>query len=213
MATFQVAVADPESGRTYQFEVDGQDANRFIGREIGAAVDGGAVGLDRYTVEITGGSDDAGRPMREDVDGSDLMEVLLEGALDSTPTRTASASASPSAGRRSRRLSRSSTSRSTNTARSLSRSCWALTATTSNNATLFRGHRVSWRVSDYDAYLAGDRTDHVALYLAESYVSDAETLADRADAERVADIRDAQSDTPGVVLVVDGSPAAASSRR
>ncbi|MCF2164527.1 MULTISPECIES: DUF5807 family protein [Halobacterium] len=59
-------------------------------------------------------------------------------------------------------------------------------------------------MSDYDAYLAGDRTDHVALYLAESYVSDAETLADRADAERVADIRGAQPDTPGVVLVVDG---------
>ncbi|MDL0125341.1 30S ribosomal protein S6e [Halobacterium salinarum] len=85
MATFQVAVADPESGRTYQFEVDGQDANRFIGREIGAAVDGGAVGLDGYTVEITGGSDDAGRPMREDVDGSDLMEVLLEGGAGFNP--------------------------------------------------------------------------------------------------------------------------------
>jgi len=50
-------------------------------------------------------------------------------------------------------------------------------------------------VSDYDAYLAGDRTDHVALYLSESYVSDVDTLADREDAERVAD---------GVVLVVDG---------
>ena len=50
-------------------------------------------------------------------------------------------------------------------------------------------------MSDYDAYLAGDRTDDVALYLSESYVSDIDTLADREDAERVAD---------GVVLVVDG---------
>jgi hypothetical protein len=50
-------------------------------------------------------------------------------------------------------------------------------------------------VSDYDAYLAGDRTDHVALYLSDSYVSDVESLADRDDAERVGE---------GVVLVVDG---------
>jgi hypothetical protein len=50
-------------------------------------------------------------------------------------------------------------------------------------------------VSDYDAYLAGDRTDDVALYLSESYVSDVDKLADRDDAERVDD---------GVVLVVEG---------
>ena len=87
MATFQVAVADPESGRTHQFEVDGQDANRFIGREIGEEVDAGAVGLDGYTVEITGGSDDAGRPMRGDVNGSDLTELLLEGGAGFNPER------------------------------------------------------------------------------------------------------------------------------
>ena len=50
-------------------------------------------------------------------------------------------------------------------------------------------------MSDYDAYLAGDRTDHVALYLSESYVSDVSDLAGRDDAERV---------DSGVVLVVDG---------
>ncbi|WP_232687017.1 DUF5807 family protein [Halobacterium zhouii] len=50
-------------------------------------------------------------------------------------------------------------------------------------------------MSDYDAYLAGDRPDHVALYLSESYVSDVSDLANREDAERVDD---------GVVLVVDG---------
>jgi len=87
MATFQVAVADPESGRTYQFEVDGQDANRFIGRDIGDEVDAGAVGLDGYTVEITGGSDDSGRPMRGDVNGSDLKELLLEGGAGFNPER------------------------------------------------------------------------------------------------------------------------------
>ncbi|MFC6726212.1 S6e family ribosomal protein, partial [Halobium palmae] len=67
MAEFQVVVADPDSGRTYQRDVEGQDANRFLGRELGDEVEGGAVGLDGFTLLVTGGSDDAGRPMREDV--------------------------------------------------------------------------------------------------------------------------------------------------
>ncbi|MFC6989666.1 30S ribosomal protein S6e [Haloplanus sp. GCM10025708] len=87
MADFKVVVSDPETGSTYQREVDGQDANRFLGRELGEEVDGGAVGLDGFTLELTGGSDDAGRPMREDVSGSDLKELLLEGGVGYEPTR------------------------------------------------------------------------------------------------------------------------------
>ncbi|WP_290814797.1 30S ribosomal protein S6e [Halovivax sp.] len=77
MATFTVVVGDPDSGQAYQLEADGQDANRFIGKSIGDEVDGGAVGLDGYTLEITGGSDEAGRPMHEGVAGPNLKEVLL----------------------------------------------------------------------------------------------------------------------------------------
>jgi small subunit ribosomal protein S6e len=87
MADFTVAVADPEDGATYQRAVDGQDANRFIGRSIGEEVDGGAVGLDGYTVELTGGSDTAGRPMREDIAGPALTSVLLSGGTGFNPTR------------------------------------------------------------------------------------------------------------------------------
>lgn len=87
MATFAAVVSDPETGHSYQVEVDGQDANRFMGREIGDAVDGDAVGLPGYTVEITGGSDAAGRPMRGDVGGADLSEVLLAGGTGYEPSR------------------------------------------------------------------------------------------------------------------------------
>jgi small subunit ribosomal protein S6e len=87
MAEFTVAVSDPEDGTTYQVDVSNQDANRFIGREIGEEVDGSAVGLDGYTLEVTGGSDDAGRPMREDVAGSALTELLLEGGTGYDPDR------------------------------------------------------------------------------------------------------------------------------
>lgn len=77
MPTFQVVVGDPDSGDSYQFDVDGQAANRFIGKELGEEVDGSAVGLDGYTLKLAGGSDDAGRPMREDIAGSSLTEIML----------------------------------------------------------------------------------------------------------------------------------------
>ncbi|MEF8808430.1 30S ribosomal protein S6e [Natronomonas sp.] len=85
MADFQVVVGD-EDGTTYSFEVDGQDANRFIGRSIGETVDGDALGLSGYELEITGGSDTSGRPMREDVAGTDTAEILLEGGVGFEPT-------------------------------------------------------------------------------------------------------------------------------
>jgi small subunit ribosomal protein S6e len=87
MAEFQVVVADPDSGKTYQRDVEGQDANRFLGRELGEEVDGSAVGLDGFTLELTGGSDTAGRPMRKDVAGTSLKELLLEGGVGYHPTR------------------------------------------------------------------------------------------------------------------------------
>ncbi|WP_336001750.1 30S ribosomal protein S6e [Halorientalis halophila] len=87
MADFTVVVADPETGDTYQLDVDGQDANRFMGRDLGDEVDGGALGLDGYTVELTGGSDNAGRPMRSDVRGPDLTSLLSDGGTGFTPSR------------------------------------------------------------------------------------------------------------------------------
>ncbi|MFB6101513.1 MAG: 30S ribosomal protein S6e [Haloplanus sp.] len=87
MADFKVVVSDPDSGRTTQVEVDEQDANRFLGRELGDEVDGGAVGLDGTTLELTGGSDNAGRPLRADVAGPSLKEVLLEGGVGFAPSR------------------------------------------------------------------------------------------------------------------------------
>jgi len=86
MAEFTVAVSDPEDGHTYQIDVDGQDANRFIGRELGDEVDGGAVGLDGYTLELTGGSDTSGRPMRPDVRGVATKEIMSDGGVGFKPT-------------------------------------------------------------------------------------------------------------------------------
>ena len=87
MAEFTVAVSDPETGTTYQIDVDGQDANRFIGRELGEEVEGDAVGLDGFTLELTGGSDTAGRPMRADVRGVATKSILTDGGVGYKPSR------------------------------------------------------------------------------------------------------------------------------
>lgn len=78
MAEFQVVVGDPDSGESYQVEVAGNDANRFLGRTLGEEVDGDAVGLDGYTLALTGGSDAAGRPLRDDLPGGNLRELLVD---------------------------------------------------------------------------------------------------------------------------------------
>ncbi|QAU12297.1 30S ribosomal protein S6e [Halorubrum sp. BOL3-1] len=87
MAEFKVVLADPETGETFQREVDGQDANRFLGRELGDEIGGDAVGLSDRTIELTGGSDETGRPMREDVSGTRLKELYLEGGVGFDPSR------------------------------------------------------------------------------------------------------------------------------
>lgn len=87
MAELKLVVSDPDTGATYQTEVDGQDANRFLGRSIGDEVDGAVVGLSESTLELTGGSDAAGRPMRGDVSGANLKELLLEGGVGYKPEK------------------------------------------------------------------------------------------------------------------------------
>lgn len=78
MAEFQVVVADPETGDSFQVEVAGSGANRFLGRTLGEEVDGAAVGLEGYTLALTGGSDATGRPLRADLPGASLREILAD---------------------------------------------------------------------------------------------------------------------------------------
>ena len=83
MAEARVIVSDTETGDSYQVEADSAS---FIGRSIGEEVDGDSVGLSGYTLEITGGSDDTGRPMRRDVEGSGIEEILVRGGTGFNPT-------------------------------------------------------------------------------------------------------------------------------
>ncbi|MCD5425744.1 MAG: 30S ribosomal protein S6e [Methanosarcinaceae archaeon] len=78
MASFKVVVSDPKS-KTYQFEIEGAEANKYIGKSIGDTIDGETVGLSGYTLKITGGSDLSGIMMRKDLPGSKRRRILLAG--------------------------------------------------------------------------------------------------------------------------------------
>lgn len=65
-----------KDGETFQTRLN--DASGLTGKKIGEELDGGVVGLDGYTLEITGGSDKDGFPMRESIEGTARRRVLLE---------------------------------------------------------------------------------------------------------------------------------------
>ena len=69
-------------GRSYNLTVSGNNQSQFLGKKIGDVVDGIFVGegdktLAGYKLEITGGSDKTGTPMRSDLDGGTRQSVLV----------------------------------------------------------------------------------------------------------------------------------------
>ncbi len=71
------AVIGTTSGDTHQFELDETQAAAVTGHQIGDEVDGATLGLSGYTLEITGGSDSEGFPMRESVEGTGRKRLLM----------------------------------------------------------------------------------------------------------------------------------------
>ena len=76
MAQFKLVLSDPKTGKSEVHELKDSNAQLLVGRKIGEAVDGTAMGLSGKIV-ITGGSDKAGFPMRGDVQGGGKKYVLL----------------------------------------------------------------------------------------------------------------------------------------
>ena len=78
---FKVVVS--QKAESYQVEVD--ETKAFNGLVIGDEFDGGLVGLDGYTLKITGGSDKNGFAMKKDVDGPRRIKSLLTGGVGYKP--------------------------------------------------------------------------------------------------------------------------------
>jgi len=87
MAKFKVIVSDPESGTSKVVELDEARAVPFIGRRVGETIDGAVVDLPAHKVQIRGGSDKDGVPMRGNVHGGVRRSVVLSGGAGFSPKK------------------------------------------------------------------------------------------------------------------------------
>jgi small subunit ribosomal protein S6e len=85
MVEFKVVVNDIQTGKSYNIPVSGHHANSLIGKKINDEVDGIFVSLPGYKLQITGGTDKDGFPMRHDVPGSTRRRLLLSKGLGFKP--------------------------------------------------------------------------------------------------------------------------------
>ena len=85
MAKFKVIVSDPEAGTSKVVELEEARAAPFIGRRIGETIDGSAVDLPAHKIQIKGGSDKDGVPMRGNVHGGVRRSVVLSGGAGFSP--------------------------------------------------------------------------------------------------------------------------------
>ena len=81
MVDFKIVISDPSTGKTYQKEVKDDDARKFIGLKIGDKLKGDFLELGNVELEVTGGSDYCGFPMRKDVFGSGRKKILAVGGV------------------------------------------------------------------------------------------------------------------------------------
>ncbi|HKZ94058.1 MAG TPA: 30S ribosomal protein S6e [Candidatus Bathyarchaeia archaeon] len=85
MAKFKVIVSDP-SAKSKVVELEGARAVPLIGKRIGETIDGTVVGMSGAKMQITGGSDKDGFPMRPNVHGGVRISVMLSKGIGFHPT-------------------------------------------------------------------------------------------------------------------------------
>lgn len=76
----KIVIADPKEGKSLQKELEGEDAKFLYGLRIGQTFKGENIDLAGYEFEITGGSDDAGFPMRKGIP-KDRAKILSAGGV------------------------------------------------------------------------------------------------------------------------------------
>jgi len=80
MAKFKVIVSDP-SAKSKVVELEGARAVPLIGKRIGETVDGTVLGMSGVKLQITGGSDKDGFPMRPSIHGGVRISVVLSESI------------------------------------------------------------------------------------------------------------------------------------
>ena len=87
MAKFKIIVSDPQAGTSKVVELEEARAAPLIGRRLGETIDGSVVDLPAHKVQLLGGSDKDGVPMRGNVHGGVRRNVVLSGGAGFIPTK------------------------------------------------------------------------------------------------------------------------------
>ena len=74
MVEVRFVINDTKNGKTFQ---NGLEDETLVGKKMGETVSGDFLGLEGYELQIRGGSDFAGFPMRADIDGPIRKKALL----------------------------------------------------------------------------------------------------------------------------------------
>ena len=73
---FKIVLSDPKTRKAYQKEVD-ESASGLMGKKLGENLVGDFLNLTGYEIQITGGSDKEGFPMRRDLEGIGRKKILF----------------------------------------------------------------------------------------------------------------------------------------
>jgi small subunit ribosomal protein S6e len=88
MATFKVVISNPKNGIARQIEIEGEAAEKLVGKRIGDEIPVSELGINLSEIfgeeipgnaklKIKGGTDRDGFPMRPDVHGPRRVKILL----------------------------------------------------------------------------------------------------------------------------------------
>ena len=87
MAKFKIIVSDPDEGKSKVVELDGAKAVPLLGRKMGETIDGSVVGMTGRKLQIAGGSDKDGFPMRANVHGGVRVSIIVSKSVGFHPHR------------------------------------------------------------------------------------------------------------------------------
>jgi len=79
MASFKINIADPKTSKCYKTEVKDEKAAPLVGLNIGENIEGSKLGIDGYELQVTGGTDYCGFPMRKGILGERKRIVIYKG--------------------------------------------------------------------------------------------------------------------------------------
>ena len=80
-------ISDPETGTSQKVELEDNRMGPLVGRRIGEVIDGTIADLAGHQLQLTGGTDKDGIPMRPDVHGSAKSRIILSGGVGYKPKR------------------------------------------------------------------------------------------------------------------------------